>query len=329
MHFRLGRLFGRTLLPLCALALPFGAAHAQDYPNKPVRIVIPYTAGGGADAAARLVANHFGKAFGQSFIVDAKPGGNTVIATVAVARAPADGYTLLMTGGATMSLLPLVSDKLPFDALTDFAPIGMLSRFPYAVVSSAKFEATTLREALDLARAKPGQIAYASNATGGTVHLGMELLAQNAKVKLNHIPYKGFAAAMPDVIAGRTQLMMSDLAPIDAQAKAGSVRVLAVTSAQRSPFFPGVPTVAESGFPGYELNIWFALYAPAKTPPAIVARLSDELRNWLSGPEARASFAAIGHEAAPTTGEAVRQTIVAEQKSFLPTVQAAGIKASD
>ncbi|MBC7727671.1 MAG: tripartite tricarboxylate transporter substrate binding protein, partial [Microbacteriaceae bacterium] len=186
------------LVPLCALALHLGTAHAQDYPHKPVRILIPFTAGGGADAAARLVANHFSKIFGQSFIVEARPGGNTVIATLAVARAPADGYTLLMTGGATMSLLPLVTDKLPFDTLADFAPIGMLSRFPYAVVSSAKLEATTLREVLALARARPGEIAYASNATGGTVHLGMELLAQNAGVKFNHIPYKGFAAALPD-----------------------------------------------------------------------------------------------------------------------------------
>lgn len=323
--------FGKLLRPvLTALGLAVGvcaSASAQDYPNKPVRILIPYTPGGGADAAARLAANQLSKAFGQQFLVEARPGGNTVIATQAVARAPADGYTLLMTGGATMSLLPLVTDKLPFDPLADFAPLSMLSRFPFVIAAVSSLGANSLRDVVDLAKAKPGALAYASNATGGTVHLGMELFAYRAQIKLNHIPYKGFAAALPDVLAGRTPLMMADLAPIDAQVKAGSLKLLGVTSPERSPFFPGVPTVAEQGYPGYELMIWFAMYAPAKTPPAIVAKLGDELRRWLATPEAKAAFAAIGHEAAPTTGDAVRDTIQAEQKSYRPTVQAAGIRA--
>jgi tripartite-type tricarboxylate transporter receptor subunit TctC len=318
-----------SLALFAALGLLLAPAQAQQYPDRPVKIIIPYTPGGGSDAAARLVAGHFSKAFGQSFIVEAKPGGNTVIGTVAVARAPADGYTLLMTGGTTMSLLPLVTEKLPFDAFTDFVPLSMLSRFPFAVVASGKLGANSLREALDMARARPGELAYASNATGGTAHVGMELLIRSAQVRMTHIPYKGFAPALPDLVSGRTQLMLADLAPIDALAKAGSLKILAVTTPERSPFYPGVPTVAEQGFPGYDLTIWFAMYAPAGTPAPIVARLGDEMRKYLSSAEGKAALAAIGHEAWPTSGDAVRQYIVNERKSFQPTVQAAGIKATD
>jgi tripartite-type tricarboxylate transporter receptor subunit TctC len=184
----------------------------------------------------------------------------------------------------------------------------------------------SLADVLALARTKPGELPYVSNGSGSMVHLGMELLAYSAQVKLNHVPYKGFAPALPDVITGRTPLMMADWAPIAAQLKSGTLRPLAVTSARRWPLLPDVPTVAEQGFPGYELEIWFGLYAPAGTPAAVVTRINDEMRKWLASAEARAAFATIGHEPAPSTPDDVRQRIAAEQKLFGPAIKAANIK---
>ena len=326
------KLFRRALLVLIgAGALAAAPAHAQSpapaWPDKPIRLIIPYAAGGGADSAARLIATQLGKALGQTVIVESRPGGNTTIAGIAVARAPADGYTLLMTGGSTMSVLPLINDKMAFDPVADLVPLGMVSRFPFIVVVSSTLNVKTLAEVLALARARPGELPYASNGSGGMVHLGTELMAYSAGVKLNHVPYKGFAPALPDVITGRTPLMMADWAPISAQIKSGSLKALAVTSAQRWATLPDVPTLAEQGFPGYDMEIWFGLYAPARTPAAVVKRINDEMRKWLTSAEARDAFAAIGHDPAPSTPDEVRQRIAAEQKLFGPAIKAANIKA--
>jgi tripartite-type tricarboxylate transporter receptor subunit TctC len=319
-------LLRRALLALaCSAAL--APAAAQTYPDKPIRMVIPYAPGGGADAAARLMATQLGKALGQTVLVDARPGGNTTIAALAVARAPADGYTLLMTGGSTMSVLPLVNDKLPLDPQAELVPLGMISRFPFIVAVAATQEMRSMADLVARARAKPGELAYASNGSGGMVHLGVELMAHSAQIKLNHVPYKGFAPALPDVITGRTPVMMADWSPIAGQLKSGQLRPLAVTSAKRWPSLPDVPTMAEQGFPGYELEIWFGLYAPKGTPAPILKRLNDEMRRWLATAEAREAFAAIGHEPAPTTPDEVRARIAAEQKLFGPAVKAANIRA--
>ena len=317
----------RRTIAVLACALLAAPLQAQTYPDRPVRIVIPFPAGGGADAAARLIAGQLSKELGQTFIVDSRPGGNTTIAAGAVARAPADGYTLLMTGGSTMSLLPLVADKLPFDPSGDFAPIGMVSRFPYVVAASSQFGASTLADVLARARAKPGEVAYASNGIGGITHLGMEWLAHDAGVKLLHVPYKGFAPAVTDVVGGRTPLIMADWAPIAGSVQSGAIKVLGVTSARRSPLMPDVPTLAEQGFPVYDLDIWFGLYAPAGTPPDVLARLGDTMRQWLASAPAREAFARIGHEPAPSTPADVRARIAAERKAFAVIVKAASIKA--
>jgi tripartite-type tricarboxylate transporter receptor subunit TctC len=234
------------LLAVFVCAMLVAPLQAQTWPERPVRIVIPYPPGGGADAAARLVAGELTRALGQTFIVESRPGGNTTIAAGAVARAPADGYTLLMTGGSTLSLLPLVSaEKLPFDPAADFAPVGMVSRFPYVLAASSQFAAGTLTAALARARAKPGEVAYASNGIGGITHLGMEWLAHEAGVRLLHVPYKGFAPAVTDVVGGRAPLIMADWAPIAGSVQSGALKVLGVTSARRSPLLPDTPTIAE------------------------------------------------------------------------------------
>lgn len=310
---------------LCAvLAAPL---QAQTWPDKPVRIVIPFPTGGGADAAARLIAGQLSKVFGQSFVVESRPGGNTTIAAGAVVRAPADGYTLLMTGGSTMSVLPLISEKLAFDPAADLVPIGMVSRSHYVLAVSSQFGAGTLAEVLARARAKPGDVAYASNGTGGMTHLGMEWLAHEAGVSLLHVPYKGFAPAVTDVVGGRTPLILADWAPLAGSVQSGALKVLGITSARRSPLLPDVPTLAEQGFPAYDLEIWFGLYAPVGTPPDVIARLGETMRQWLAGAQAREAYARLGHEPAPSTAADVRARIASERKAFAVIVKAANIKA--
>ncbi len=318
----------RAVLATAMATTLFGAAsvQAQSYPSRPVKIIIPYAAGGGADAVSRRLAVQLEKALGQPFVIESKSGGNTIIAAMAVAKAPPDGYTLLMTGGSTMSLVPLTAKSVPYDPVADFLPVSMLSKGPYLVCVSAELGAQSLAEVIQMAKAKPGELAYASNAIGGSAHLAFELLSQRANIKMTHVPYKGFAPAISDVIAGRTPLTMLDLATLGGHAKTGRIKVVASTAAQRSPMFPDVPTVAELGFPGYEVETWFALYAPAHTPADIVARVGEETRKWLATEQARESLAALGQEAAPLGPDAVRQRIVAEQSSYRPLIEAAQIK---
>ena len=310
------------LLGLSALQVP-----AQTYPTRPVKIIIPYAAGGGADAAARLLASGLGRELGQSFIVESRPGANTAIAAAAVAKSPADGYTLLLTGSATMSINPLVVDKLPYDPVADFSPISMVSHSPFMVVANSELGVNTLEDLLRRAREKPGAIAYVSNGVGGAIHLGVELLAQRAKVEFNHVPYKGFAPAMPDLLSGRTPVAMMDMAPLGPHLKSGKIKVLAVTSPQRYKLFPDAPTVAELGFPGYQVESWFSIYAPAKTPPVIIALLGEKIRRWAASLEAIEGMAAIGQEPEGSTAEYVLERFLREQKSFGPLVKAANIRA--
>jgi tripartite-type tricarboxylate transporter receptor subunit TctC len=310
---------------VCAQAGP--AAGPAVWPARPVRVIIPYPPGGGAEAAARFLANHFTQAFGQPFLIDNRPGGNTVIGAEAAAKSPADGYTLFFTGGSTMSLQPLVfAGKLPFDPLGDFAPVSMVSHFPFFLLVPASLPVNTLGELVAYVKARPGQISYASNGSGLISHLGMELLKQATGMDLLHVPYKGFAPALPDLLSGRVGVMMADLAPVGQQVRAGSLKVLAATSQQRSAFLPEVPTIAELGNPGYEIDVWFALFAPAKTAPEIVARLNAETRLYLSSPAAKDSYGKVGHEPFHSTPEAVRARIASEQKAFAKPVKDAGLK---
>lgn len=303
------------------------SATADTYPSKPVRIVIPYAPGGGADALARQLGLALGKELGQPFIIDSKPGANTAIAASFVAKAPADGYTLLLTGNATTSLNPLLMERMPYDPGKDFAPISMVTRAPFLVVASSELGVNSLAELLELARSKPATLAYASNGAGGIIHLGMELLSQEAKVKLNHVPYKGFAPALPDLVSGRTPVSMFDLASLGPFAKGGRVRILASTSATRSKLFPEVPTVAELGFPGFQVESWFTLYAPANTPPAIIEQLNEQIRKWTALPETTQTLAQIGQEPESSTSAYVRTRIQRERQTYAPLIKAANIKA--
>jgi len=324
----MNRIFISIAIALVAIAPPaFGQAGREVWPAKPVRVIIPYPPGGGAEAAARFLANHFTQAFGQSFVIENRPGGNTVIGAEAAARAAPDGYTLFFTGGSTMALQPLVfAGKLPFDPLADFAPVSMVSHFPFFVLVPASLQVNTLAEFVAYVKARPGQVSYASNGSGLISHLGMEMLKQATGMDLLHVPYKGFAPALPDLLSGRVAVMMADLAPVGQQLRAGSLRALAATSAQRSGFLPEVPTVAELGHPGYEIDVWFSLFAPAKTPAEIVGRLNAEAVKYLSSSAAKEAYGKVGHETIHSNPEAVRQRIIAEQKAFAKAVKDANLK---
>jgi tripartite-type tricarboxylate transporter receptor subunit TctC len=313
---------GLAVLAACAAL----AVQAQDYPSKTIRIVVPYAAGGGVDSAARVVAQRLGAALGQSVIVEAKPGGGTVLGTELVAHAAPDGYTFLLTGGSTMSLLPLTyQGKLPFDPLTDFVPVGMVSRLPFFLVTGSNQPYQNVRQLMDDAKAKGGSLSYASNGVGSMGHVGTEMLVRSAHASMVHVPYNGFAPAIADLITGRVSFVMADLGPIRGQLQAHTLRPLAVASKQRSSFLPDVPTLAEAGFPGNDFEIWLGLYAPAKTPPAVINKVSAELGKYLASPAAREDFAKLGHEADAGNGDVVRQRIIEEQKTFAAAVRAAGL----
>lgn len=315
----------KFLLACLACALPL-ISFAQDWPAKPVRIVVPYPAGGGVDAAARLVAQHLSTVLGQSVLVEPKPGGGTVIGAEMVSRAAPDGYTFLLTGGSTMSLLPHTHPgKLPFDPLQDFAPVSMVSRLPFFLITSPANNYSTLKDLVADAKSKPGRLPYASNGVGSMGHVGTAMLTQSAGVDMIHVPYQGFPPAISDLVTGRVVMVMADLAPVKGQIQAGTLRALAVASNQRSRFMPDVPTLAEAGFPGNEFEIWLALYAPAKTPNAIVTRLSQEMKKYLDMPSTKEAFSKLGHESDSAGPEVVRQRIESELKAMLPVVKSAGL----
>lgn len=309
------------------LALASTLAAAQAWPSKPVRIIIPYPAGGGADAAARLAAGALSQGLGQSFVVESRPGGNTLIGTEAAAKSAPDGYTLLLTGGSTMSVQPFVfAGKLPYDPLDGFAHISMVSRFPFIVTVPATLPVKSLPEFIAHVKSRPGQLSYGSNGSGALAHLGIERLRAGTGIDLTHVPYKGFGPMMPDLISGRVAMTMADLAPIAGHLKAGTLRAIAVTSKERWGQMPELPTVAEAGLPGYEVDVWFGLFAPAKTPAEVVQRANAELRKYLSSPEAKEAFLKIGHDASPSTPEAVRALIQSEQKVYSGLVRQIGLK---
>lgn len=316
------RLF-QTLLAIVLAGL-VGLANAQNWPTKTVRIVIPYAAGGGVDGAARLVAAHLSQALGQNFVVDAKPGGATVIGTNAVAHAAPDGYTLLFTGSSTMSILPLVHPTaLPFDPLKSFEPVGMVSRMPFFLVTASTQPYSSLGDLMADAKAKRGQLAFASNGVGSMAHIGIARLTESAGVEMIHVPYPGFAPALTDVVTGRVAMTMADLAPLKGQIDAGTVKPLAASSASRSHFLPDVPTLAEAGYPGTEFEIWLALFAPAGTPQPVIDTIGKAMQGYLRSPEAREAYGRLGHETDASDGPAVRQRIATEQKAFAPV--AAGL----
>ena len=311
---------------LAAAACAFAAAaHAQPYPNKLVRIVVPFPPGGSTDLLARRLADRLQVAMGQSFIVENKPGAGGAVGSEFVAKSPPDGYTLLMgvTGshGISVSLNP----KLPYHPLKDFAPISMVVSAPLVIVVGPAIPATTLAEYVAHAKSKPEQVTHSSPGNGTSMHLTGEMFNLSAGLKLVHVPYKGSAGAVNDLIGGQVQSMFGDFLVVLPQVRAGKIKALAVTSAKRHPLLPDVPTVAESGYPGFEALSWQGLFAPAGTPAEIVARLNAETVKVLASDDFRDAFARQGFLVAGSTPAEFRTFIEAEIPKWAQIIKAGSV----
>jgi len=301
------------------------ASAAAEYPTKPIRLVIPYTPGGPTDLVGRAVAAKLQDALGQQIIVDNRAGGGGVIATEIVARAPADGYTLLLGTLGQLVTLPLLTAKLPYDAVRDFAPVTQVVTSPQVLVANGKLPVATVAELITYVKARPGQLNYASVQTGGTGHLGMELLKQAAGLEMLHVPYKGTAPALTEMIAGQVQLMFTSLPSVQPHVTAGRLKLLATGAARRTPAIPDTPTMSET-IPGYELVTWYAVFLPHRTPAAIVNRLHAVLVKILLSPEIERQFAQNGVEPANSTPQQLAAYMRAETERWGKVIRTSGIR---
>jgi tripartite-type tricarboxylate transporter receptor subunit TctC len=318
----------RRLLAAAGAALCLAApvlAQAQAYPNKPVKLVVPYPPGGPTDIVARLVAQKLSDAMGQQFIIDNRPGAGGNPGAELVARSPADGYTLVVATTAH-AINPSLFKNLGYSLSKDFAPVSQLTSGPLVIVANPQLPAKNVAELIALAKAKPGELNFASSGNGQSTHLSAELFAAMAGVKMNHIPYKGSAPALTDTMGGQTQLMFDTMLSAMPHVKAGKLKALAVTSATRSPVAPEVPTVAESGLPGYEAIAWNGLLAPAGTPPEVLARLSAELKKVLAAPDVKDKFEAQGFAAAWNSPDDFGRFMTAEVDKWAKVVKVSGAK---
>ena len=303
-----------------------GSAIAQsEYPSRPVRIVVPSPPGGGTDIVARVLAQHFAKSFGQQFFVENKPGAGNMIGIEAVARSAPDGYTLLMTA-STLALNSVLFKKVPYDPVRDFAPITLTATAPNVLLVHPSVPAQSLAEFIALAKAKPGALSYGTPGIGTSPHLSMELLKSMAGIDLQHVPYKGTAAAVTDVIGGQIAATFANALTAKPQVDAGRVRALAITGPRRIEALPGVPPVAEAGVPGYEAMQWYGLLAPAGTPAAIVERLNAEALKALRSPEMKERLAADGAEPLGGSPAEFAALIRKELEKWTRVARAAGIE---
>jgi tripartite-type tricarboxylate transporter receptor subunit TctC len=283
----------RTVFAVVACALALGA-FAQDYPTKPIRIVIPYPPGGASDVTARLLGQKMAEAWGQQVVPDNRPGANGIVALEHVARSAPDGYTLLMANLGPNAINPAVYARLPYDAIRDFATVTLTTLVPQVLVASPALEAKSVQELIALARANPGRINYGNGGNGSANHLGVELMTAIAGIKLTAVPYKGDAQAMTDAIAGQVSLTLPTVVAAMPHIKSGKLRPLAVSTKQRVASLPDVPTMEESGVPGYESFSWGGIMAPAGTPPAVIARLHAEFARILRLPDIQERMAGLG-----------------------------------
>lgn len=319
---RLTRLTAVVALALASMQ----PAHAQSYPDKPIRIVIPFPAGGGPDLVARLIAPKLTEALGQPIVFDYRVGANGTIGNEFVARSAPDGYTLLMGAAGALTVAPHVYAKVQFDTFKDFEPIALVGTSPYIVALHPSVPAGSVAELTAYAKANPGKLNYGSSGTGGLPHLAGELYERLAGVDLVHVPYKGIAPAITDLVGGQVQLLFGDVGLVLPHVKAGNLKAIAVTSKQRATPLPDVPTMIEAGVPGYQMGTWWGLLAPAGTPRPIVARLSAEVRKALSLPEIQSAFKARSLEYELTTPEQFAARIRDEYDTWGKIVKEANIK---
>jgi tripartite-type tricarboxylate transporter receptor subunit TctC len=315
---------------VAAFLLAVAPARADDYPVRPVTLIVPYTPGGSTEILSRIVAQNLEQRLGKPVIVENKPGAGTVIGTTAVAQATPDGYTLLMATVTPMAINVAVHKSLPYDPAADFVPLGMVASSPFFLIVNPELPVNTVKELVAYAKANPGKLSYGSAGVGTPHHLYMELFKSMTGTQMAHVPYKGSLPALDDVIGGHIQLMFCDVPPAAGMVAAGKVRVLGVSTKERIAAYPDVPTVAEAGVPGFDVAGWFMIVAPAKTPRAIVDKLHDELLNVMASPDVKERIVKLSLVPLPTPS-------VADMQSFVKTeivrwgkiVQQAGIAGTE
>jgi len=320
----------KTLIQAAAglvLSLAVGGAFAQSYPDRPLRLIVPFSPGGTTDAVARVMAQYLAQEVGQPVAVENKGGGSTIIGTEALARAAPDGYTLMLAT-PDFTVNPSLRAKLPYDTLKDFTPIALIGTYPMLLVTRAGGGLDSTQKLLERARAHPKQLNFASAGTGSMPHLCAELMASLARVDLMHVPFKGNGPALTDLVAGRVSMLFSGAPAVDGLVQSGKLQVLAVTSKSRHPALPNVPTLAESGVPGYEVIAWFGVLAPAGVPPAVVERLNGAIGTVMAMPEVRDKLSSLGADLRASTPAEFDRQIRSEIDKWGKVVKAAGIEAN-
>ena len=308
-----------------AICVPL-PAQAQSYPARPIRFVVPYPPGGPLDTVARLLAQKVGESVKQPVVVDNKPGAGGNIGADIVAKSPADGYTILMGAVATHAINPTLYANIPYDPVKDFAPVTQVASTPNVLVVHPSVPAATVKEFIAHAKSNPGRLNFGSGSTGSAGHLAGELFKAMAGIDMTHVPYKGAAPAMQDLVGGRIQLMFDNLASSLGQVRAGKVRALAVTTAKRTPLAPELPTVAESGLPGFDISTWFGVFAPAGTPREALDRLHAEFTRALAAPDVREKMLNLGAEPVGSNPEEFAAYIRAEAQKYARVIRASGAR---
>jgi tripartite-type tricarboxylate transporter receptor subunit TctC len=312
----------------CAFVIVSGALPAQGYPAKTIRVVVPYAPGGATDLTARLVGQKMQEAMKQNVLVDNRPGAGGVIGADIVAKAAPDGYTVLIAVPAEIAILPHLQ-KMPYNVARDLAPVSLAAVTPLILVVHPSLPVRSVKELIAFARARPGQLTYASAGTGGVQHLSGELLKITMKLDMAHVPYKGAGPVMPDLIGGHVPMFFSGMPPAMPHVKAGKLRALAVTTTRRSPAAPDVPTMAEAGVPGFDISNWFAYFVPSGTQADVIVRLNSEVNRGLKQPDVREKLANVGAETVGTSPEELAKFVRSESEKFARLIKVSGAKATD
>ena len=314
---------------LCATCVAFGAAAttADTYPTRPLRLIVPFPPGGGTDIMARLVQQRLNDAWGVQVVVDNRGGAGGIIGTGLTAKASPDGYTMMIGSVSTICINAALHKNLPFDTTKDLAPISLVASTPSLLVVGSAVPAKSVKELIALVKAKPGQLSFASPGSGSSAHLGGELFKQAAGIDIQHVPYKGTGPAVTDLVSGQVAMFITNMPSVLPMVKANRLRALAVTSLQRSPLMPELPTVAESGMAGFEVIVWYGVFAPAATPKAIITRLNQELRKMSDQAEVKERLSLQGAEAMSSTPEALAQRVRDDLAKWEKIVKSSGAKA--
>ena len=314
------------LCAVCCVAAPQVNA-AETFPSKPVRIIVPFAAGGPTDIVARTVGQQLTLAFGQPVVIDNRPGAGGVVGADLAAKSAPDGYTLLLCSTGAMAINPGLLPSMPYDPVRDLAPITLVVTIPYLLLVNPSYPAQSVKELLAIARAKPGQLNYGSAGNGTTSHLAMELFRSMAGIRVTHVPYKGSAPAATDLVGGQLQLLF-DAPPSSLPfVRSGRLRALGISTMRRTPLLPDVPTISEAGVPGYEVLTWSGICAPAGTPRAVITRLNEAIVKGVTSRETRERFAALGADVVANSPDEYREFILAELAKWSRVIREAGVVA--